>query len=380
MGGAEKCRHVVQTHDGEIGTRSWTAARPTFARPCSGGTPRLDLMVYENPQQQKGTGSRCASAGDNSPPSRPAPERSTDWTFPVCGAFLGSELPNHLQRTALVLELFLRSHHFVFASFDTLAQKYKRGGTRKRWEQIVNEMVNLGWWIVINLQEGNRKSLKIIVALRRVYQDRPVFNPERDSFEEVREKVRFLTTGQSLLFRPGNQFPETGNQFPGSGNQFPETAAQRPYRGFKRNEPKKNEPKTTTTACGSAPPAAPESSSSLQQPQTGRTDPRASDPSIVAPPFDDQAVAELVERVDKILGPDHRRRVELLVEECGLDIVAHAVSLGETRPRKNRAIGRSAPGPGSRAPPGRCGTRTACPHRGRPPRPRIDRRQRTRCP
>lgn len=155
------------------------------------------------------------------PPTRPAPakpSREVPWTVRVPQAYIDqvlSDLPRHLKDMMLVLETFCRSHCFTFASSKKIAERY---GCKIRWLQVMLKLLaELGWVRLEELSPGKRSGT-IVILLKRVDPDLPVFDPADDSptsvtIDDIRAAIGRIRTGQKPLFQNTNVHSMDGCPF-----------------------------------------------------------------------------------------------------------------------------------------------------------------------
>jgi len=203
-------------------------------------------------------------------PDQPGRQAIDNWSFLVSSAFLYGELPTHLQRAVQIVELRLRSGWFTWASPKKLAAEY--GCRLRNWQIITAEMVRRGWWLVIKLDPDQKKTLTIIIALRRIDEQKGTFTPGVNTLESIRETVRLRTGQRRRLPMEYVERPPAESAQSVAQNRAADCAESRnglrdlqnplPFEeGLKSNTWKENATKTTTTSCDSAPPHAREPSS-----------------------------------------------------------------------------------------------------------------------
>jgi hypothetical protein len=107
-------------------------------------------------------------------------------------------MPRHLKDAMRAIQGACRGRCYTFTGFEKLAPK--AGCQLRRFQMILKELSEAPqpWVRVIDCEPGRYKG-RIILLLRRVDEDLPVFDPNHDSVDDIQDEVRLLKTRQRTL-------------------------------------------------------------------------------------------------------------------------------------------------------------------------------------
>ena len=161
---------------------------PSRKHPVEGeGSPSVDRAEEE------------ARPREVEPLAAEAARRSGKWITRVPTTFSDADLnalPRHVKAAIQTVERCCQCRCFTYAKSEFLAQKY--GTDVRAWELVRKQLVDAGFILVVPLAPGGRQGT-IILLLRRIDEQLPVFDAKHDSIDEIRELIRVLKTGQRGL-------------------------------------------------------------------------------------------------------------------------------------------------------------------------------------